>query len=203
VVFLAALCGLLGAAPASLRTADCAQDGSGTRCIYRSPVPSSGIVSTCRDERDCRVGYYSRGDPASPLWLTPPPGMTALPKPEVTWLTDSLGEVRFGCGAACSVSYFVDVKRHRLVEPRRDVVAVDPRRLLVAAIEDRELAIRQLFSGREVARVDRDWAPDMPVRDAITIARFDPDGRMTLEWLRGTEHVPVRERFSVPSFARR
>jgi hypothetical protein len=200
-VLLVALGVLPGAGPPSLRTADCAPEPSGTRCIYRSPVPSSGIVTSCRGDRDCRVGYYD-GDPEAPLWLTPPPDVPVLPKPQVIWHTGSLGEVRFDCGKACEVSYFVELKRRRLSEPRRDVVATDARRLLVALAEGRVLVIRQLFSGREVMRVGRDWAPGTTVSDAVTVAHFDPDGRLTLTWLRGPERTPVTERFSVPSFAR-
>jgi hypothetical protein len=75
---------------------------------------------------------------------------------------------------------------------------VDLRRLLLAQPEDRALVMRQIFSGREVARITRDWAGGSP-RDALTV---DPDGRVTFTWLKGNERTPVTERVSVPSVPR-
>jgi hypothetical protein len=82
------------------------------------------------------------------------------------------------------------------------VLAVDPRRLLVAAAEDRALVVRQMFSGRPVARIERDWAPSPWLGDVITRLRFDPDGRLSLTWLAGAERAPVAERVSVPTAPR-
>ena len=49
---------------ASLAAAECVAEGpTGSHCLYRSLLPSTGIVAVCRDDRDCRVGYYY-GDPA-------------------------------------------------------------------------------------------------------------------------------------------
>jgi hypothetical protein len=81
------------------------------------------------------------------------------------------------------------------------VLDVDLRRLLIAQADGRDLAVRQIFSGREVARITRDWAGDS-LRDAITDLHFDPDGRLTFTWLRGKERTPVTERVSVPSVPR-
>ena len=174
---------------------------SGSYCLYRSLLPSVGIVASCRDDRDCRVGYYY-GDPGKAVWLAPPPGMSSLPKPEVIWLTSTIAQTRFDCGAPCSISYFFEAKRRRLSGPRRFVLAVDTKRLLFAAAEDRVLVVRQVFSGREVARIERDWAPAPSLGDVVRSLRFDPDGRLSVTWLRGAERTTVTERVSIPSAAR-
>jgi hypothetical protein len=187
---------------ATWASADCVPEGPhGSYCLYRSLLPSVGIVASCRDDRDCRVGYYY-GDPDKAVWLEVPPGMSSLPKPEVIWLTAALAQTRFDCGAPCTISYFFEAKRRRLSSPRRFVLAVDTKRLLFAAAEDRVLAVRQVFSGREVARIERDWAPAPWLGDAITSLRFDADGRLSITWLRGAERAPVSERVSIPSAAR-
>jgi hypothetical protein len=202
LVLLASAAGAAAGSASSRAPADCVPDGgAGTRCLYRSFLPSAGIVASCRHDHDCRVGYYS-GNPADPAWFTPPPGMTTLPKPEVTWPAAMLAQVRFDCGRPCSVSYFFDVKRRRLSAPRWHVLAVDVRRSLLAAAEERALVVRQIFSGREVARIVRDWAPGAWLGDAITALRFEPDGRLSLTWLRGPDRVAVAERPTIPSFAR-
>ena len=106
---------------------------------------------------------------------------------------------RFDCAHPCSVRYFFEVRRRRLSDPRPAVLAVDPRRLLIAVVEDQALVIRQVFSGREVVRLQRDWAPADWLGDVIPAVRFDPDGRLSFTWLRGKERAPVSERVSVPS----
>jgi hypothetical protein len=128
--------------------------------------------------------------------------MATLPKPEVIWLTATLAQVRFECGRPCSFSYFFEVTRHRLSEPRYAVLAVDARRLLMAVAEDRALVIRQVFTGREVLRLERDWAPATWLGDVVPTSHFDPDGRLSFTWLRGSERTPVSERVSVPSIPR-
>jgi hypothetical protein len=191
----------LAAAPASppATPGECAAEhGGASLCLYRSLLPSAGIVVSCREGGHCQVGHYS-GKPADAVWFKPPPGMTSLPKPDVVWLTSTLAQVRFDCGAPCSWSYFYEATRRRLSEPRRSVLAVDPRRLLMAVAEERALVVRQVFSARQVARIERDWAPDAWLGDAITALRFDPDGRLSFTWLRGKERAPVSERVSVPS----
>ena len=191
----------LAAPPASppATPGECAGERGGTfRCVYRSLLPSAGIVASCRDGHDCRVGYY-RGNPSAAVWFTPPEGMATLPKPEVIWLTSTLAQVRFDCSHACSWSYFFEAKRHRLSAPRRSVLAVDSTRLLMATVEGRVLVVRQLFSGREVARIEREWAPAAWLGDVVTTLHFDPDGRLSFTWLRGQERAPVSERVSVPS----
>ncbi len=182
---------------------DCsgASGAEASHCIYRSAFPSAGIVANCRTDRDCRVGYYY-GDPAAPVWLAPPMGLPILPKPQVIWRTATFAEIRFDCGPPCSVSYFFEAKRRRLSEPRRFVLDVDTRRLLVVEVEDRALVVRQVFSGREVARIERPWAPGPWLGAAIEALHFDPDGRLTFTWLRGPERAPVTERVSVPSVPR-
>jgi hypothetical protein len=192
----------VGSAPASMSATpgECSPEREGaTFCIYRSLLPSVGIVGSCRDGRHCRVGTYYGNPTSDVVWLAPPSGMETLPEPQVFWITSTLAQVRFDCGEGCSWSYFFDAIRRRLSEPRRSVLAVDPRRLLVAMTEDRSLVVRQVFSGREVARVEREWAPVAWLGDAITAIRFDPDGRLSLTWLRGAERSPVTERISVPS----
>jgi hypothetical protein len=199
---LGAAVGVLAVSGASRLPPECVAEGpAGVHCLYRSFVPSSGIVVTCRDERDCRVGYY-QGDPATPVWIAPPPPLATLPRPDVTWLTATLAEVRFASGSPASVSYFFEARRRRLSEPRRSVLAADPRRLLLAEAEDRALVVRQVFSGREVMRIERDWAPGPWLGDAITGLHFDDDGRLTIAWVRGARREAVTERVSVPSFAR-
>ena len=194
----------LGAAPASpaATRGECAPERAGvTLCLYRSLLPSAGIVTSCRAGHDCRIGPYY-GNPGDAVWLRPPPGMSAFPEPEVIWFTSTLAQIRVECGPGCSWSYFYEVTRHRLSEPRRSVLAVDPQRLLVAMAEDHALVVRQVFTGREVARIDRDWAPGAWLGEAITALHFDPDGRLSLTWLRGTERAPVSERLSIPSVPR-
>ena len=196
---------LLGAAafpsgtPAS---PECSPHGAeATLCVYRSFAPSTGIVTSCRGPRDCRVGYYY-GKLDEATWFASPPGLSALPAPAVFWVTSGLAQVRVGCGPGCSWSYFFEVTRRRLSGPRPDVLAVDPRRSLLACAESRALVLRQIFSGREVARIERDWAPAGQLEDVITALRFDPDGRISFTWLRGPERTPVSERVSVPSVPR-
>jgi hypothetical protein len=192
-----ALAAAPGSPPAS--PGECSGDrGGASRCIYRSLIPSSGLVASCRAGGECRVGHYY-GSLSNAIWFKPPPGMTSLPAPAVLWLTSTLAQVRFDCGHGCSWSYFYEATRRHLSEPRRAVLAVDARRLLMAVAEDRALVVRQVFSGREVARIERDWAPDAWLGDVITAIRFDPDGRLSLTWSRGKERTPVRERVSVPS----
>ena len=174
---------------------ECTPDGR--RCLYRSMLPSAGLVADCRSDAVCRVGYY-HGDPAGATWFQPPPDVPALSRPAVIWRTATLAEARFDCGSACRFSYFFEARRRRVSPPRRSVLQVDPTRLLLAAAEDRALVIRQVFSGREVMRVERDWAPGW-VGDAVTALHFDPDGRLALTWLRGADRTPVSERVSVPS----
>jgi hypothetical protein len=195
------LLGVAAAAPEPV-AGDCAGAGGDqpSRCLYRSAFPSTGLVADCRSDRDCRVGYYY-GDVETPTWLPPPPDLATLPKPDVLWRAATFAEVRFACGSACTVSYFFEAKRRRLSPPRRDVLDVDLRRLLLAQPEDRALMVRQIFSGREVARITRDWAGGSP-RDALTDLHFDPDGRVTFTWLKGNERAPVTERVSVPSVPR-
>jgi hypothetical protein len=201
VLLVGSAFGMMGASPARHppSSGECStQSGGASFCIYRSLAPSAGIVASCHDERDCRVGYYY-GNPTDAVWLAPPTGMTMLPRPEVIWLTATLAQVRFDCVHPCSVSYFFEVRRHRLSEPRYAVLAVDPRRLLIAVAEQHALVVRQAFSGREVARLERDWAPAAWLGDVIVALAFDPDGRLSFTWLRGKERVPVNERVSVPS----
>ena len=62
--------------------------------------------------------------------------------------------------------------------------------------------MRQVFSGREVARIERDWAPGPWLGDVIVALRFDPDGRLSLTWLRGPDRAAASERVSIPSAAR-
>jgi hypothetical protein len=135
------------------------------------------------------------------VWLAPPPDLPTLPKPEVIWHAATFAEVRFGCGPGCHVSYFFEAKRRRLSPPRRRVLDVDLRRLLLAQVDGRTLAVRQIFSGREVARIERDWVPGS-LESAITALHFDPDGRLTFTWLKGAERTPVTERVSIPSMPR-
>lgn len=188
---------------ASVVSAECVREGaSGTYCLFRSLLPSTGIVAHCQQERgDCRVGYYY-GDPAKATWIAPPPEIAVLPMPEVTWITATLAQVRFACGLHCSESYFFEAKRKRLFGPRRDVLAVDSLRGLVATADGRALVVRVMSSGRELARVERDWAPGPWLGDAITQLRFDPDGRMSFTWLRGAAREPVSERVSISTVSR-
>jgi hypothetical protein len=202
-LLLGALIVLCARPAAADAPADCSGPGGDgpSRCLYRSALPSAGIVAACASDRDCRVGYYY-GAPDQPTWFTPPPEMAKLPKPEVLWHTATFAETRFGCGPACTWSYFFEAKRHLLSAPRRDVLGVDYRRLLMAQAEGRVLAIRQMFSTRQVLRLERDWTPGLTVGQAITEIRFDPDGRLTFTWLKGPARERVSERVTVPSFAR-
>ena len=171
-----------------------------SRCIFRSGFPSAGLVSRCRSDHDCQVGYYY-GDPEKPVWFEPPPGLRTLPRPEVIWHEATFAEARFACGPDCHVSYFFEAKRRRLSPPREQVLDVDMRRLLAAQVDGRAIAVRQIFSGREVARIERDWAPGS-LESALAAVHFDPDGRLTLTWLRGSDRQPITERLSIPSLPR-
>jgi hypothetical protein len=119
----------------------------------------------------------------------------------VIWHEATFAEARFDLGASGHVSYFFEAKRRRLSPPQPDVLAVDTRRLLMAQVDGHALAVRQIFSGREVARLERDWAPG-PLRAALTAIHFDADTRLTITWLRGASRSPVTERISVPSIPR-
>ena len=45
-----------------------------SHCLYRSLMPSTGIVADCKSDRDCRVGYYY-GGPERATWFTAPLAM--------------------------------------------------------------------------------------------------------------------------------
>lgn len=184
-------------------TGECSGSGGAepSHCLYRSLMPSTGIVADCKSDRDCRIGYYY-GGPAQASWFPTPPGMPSLPKPQVVWHTATFAEIRCDCGHACTWSYFFEAKRRSLSEPRRGVLDVDFRRLLMAQVDGRALAIRHVFSAREVVRIERDWAPGLTAAEAIKEIRFDPDGRLSLTWLKGPGRAPVTERVTVPSIAR-
>jgi hypothetical protein len=200
-ILLGLLAAILGSA--SSVAAECAREGpTGSRCFYRSFLPSTGIIALCRDDRNCRVGHYY-GDPGKAVWIEPPATMASLPKPEVTWPDLTFAQIRFDCGPACSVSYFFEAKRRRLSGPRRSVLGIDVRRWLLAAAEERALVVRQIFSGREVTRIERDWAAGPWLGDAITALQFDPDGRLSFTWLRDADRAAVSERLTIPSAAAR
>jgi hypothetical protein len=135
------------------------------------------------------------------VWFEPPPGLTTLPRPEVIWHEAAFAEVRFDTGAG-AVSYFFEAKRRQLSRPLVDVLAADTRRHVMAQAAGRALVVRQIFSGREVLRIERDWAPGTSVRDAITAIHFDPDTRMTISYVRGVAREAVTERISVPGVPR-
>lgn len=137
-----------------------------------------------------------------PTWLEPPPGLDTLPTPEVIWHAASFAEIRFDCGPAGRVSYFFEATRRRLSLPRPQVLDIDTRRLLMAQADGRALVVRQIFSGLEVARIDRDWAPDASLTAVLTAVHFSPDGRLNFTWLKGPARTPISERVSVPSFPR-
>ncbi|MCI0545949.1 MAG: hypothetical protein L0027_01545 [Candidatus Rokubacteria bacterium] len=177
-----------------------APDGA-FRCLYRSFIPSAGIVAECRSERDCRAGHYY-GRPEDATWFTPPTGLATLPRPEVIWHTANLAEIRVGGAGGATASYFFQATRKRTTAARAGVLAVDTRRALVATAEPPALVIRQMWSGREVLRLEREWTPGLSLAQALPALRFDPDGRLSFTWLRGAEREPVSERVSVPSVPR-
>src|SRR4026208_2345956 len=112
--------------------------------------------------------------------------------PAARWRAPASAEIRFAGGDGCRVSYFFEARRRRVSPPRPQVLDVDlhrpplapahrppgaaPRPLPRARADGRSVAVRQIFSGREVARIDRDWAPG-PLESALTALHFDPDGR--------------------------
>ena len=171
-----------------------------TRCLYRSLLPSTGIVADCESDTRCRVGAYY-GSPDAPTWFAPPPGLDALPRPRVRWHGATFAEARFECGPECSVSYFFEARRRRISPPRASVLGIDARRWLLAAAEGPTVVVRQIFAGRPVARIERAWAPGLSAREAVTTARFDPDGRLTFTWLAGPDRRAVTERVTIPSTA--
>jgi hypothetical protein len=179
---------------------ECATVATVTRCLFRSSLPSAGLISECEASR-CRVGSYA-GALETVRWLPLPGGWTTFPPPEVVWVSSTFAEVRFRCGPSCSLSYFFDARRRRVSPSRSDVLALDGRRLLVAMGEAEALVVRQIFSGREVARIEREWAPGLRVVEAVRSARFDPDGRLSFTWLKGAPSTPVAERLSIPSLPR-
>ncbi|MDP2626940.1 MAG: hypothetical protein Q8Q58_08550 [Candidatus Rokubacteria bacterium] len=197
---------VLAAAPATAADptpGECSGAGgaSPSRCLYRSMLPSAGLVAECESDARCRVGYYA-GSPTKATWLAPPRGLATLPKPRVIWHSATFAEARFDCGRSCSVSYFFEARRHFISQPRWFVLDVDLRRQLLAAAEERALVVRQIFSGREVARIERPWSQAAWLGDVVTTLRFDPDGRLSFTWLRGSERAPVSERVSIPSIPR-
>ena len=197
------LLALWPAAATPVSTGECSGPGGAgpSHCLYRSLMPSTGIVADCKSDSDCRVGYYY-GGPERATWFTVPAPMSTMPKPDVLWHTATFAETRIGCGGSCTWSYFFEAKRRSLSEPRRDVLDVDHRRLLMAQVDGRALAIRHIFSARDVLRIDRDWAPGLSLAQAIKEIHFDPDGRLALTWLRGPGRERMTERVSVPSIAR-
>jgi hypothetical protein len=120
----------------------------------------------------------------------------------VIWHDATFAEVRFEMDPARHLSYFFEAKRRRLSAPQPDVLGIDIRRLLMAQVDGRAIAVRQIFSAREVARIERAWAPGLPLREALTAIHFDPDGRLTFTWLQGASRAAVTERVSVPSVSR-
>jgi hypothetical protein len=72
----------------------------------------------------------------------------------------------------------------------------------VAQEDGKAIAVRQIFSGREVARITRDWPPGPSLAGILTEIHFDPDGRLTFTWLRKNDRTPVTERVSIPSIPR-
>jgi hypothetical protein len=195
---------LLGAAAGAWAAGDdpgdCVTGGEGrpTRCLYRSLLPSTGIVADCESDTRCRVGAYY-GSPDAPIPFATPPGWDALPRPKVYWHGATFAEVRFVSGAGAQVSYFFEARRRRISPARAEVLGVDARRWLVARAAGRIIEVVQIFGGRPVARIERPWAPGLSVREAITAMHFDADGRLTFTWLAGTERRPTTERVTVPS----
>ena len=53
--------GQAGAAAPS--AGDCSGSGGvgPSHCLYRSLLPSTGIVADCKSDTDCRIGYYYGG----------------------------------------------------------------------------------------------------------------------------------------------
>ena len=117
------------------------------------------------------------------------------------WHEAAFAEVRFDTTSG-AVSYFFEAKRRQLSRPQVDVLAADTHRHLMAQAAGRALVVRQIFSGREVLRIERDWAAGSALRDAITAIHFDPDTRLTFTWLRGAGRTAVTERISVPGVPR-
>ncbi|HUO65874.1 MAG TPA: hypothetical protein VMT97_19310 [Terriglobales bacterium] len=189
------------AAAAAAPAGECSGPGGAglSHCLYRSLLPSTGIAADCKSDSDCRIGYYY-GQPDQATWFRPPPGMVTMPKPEVIWHSATFAEVRVGCGPSCTWSYFFEGKRRQLSEPRRDVLQVDYRRLLMAQGDGRALPIRHIFSARDVVTIERDWSPGMTASGAIKEIRFDPDGRLSFTWLKGDQRTLVTERVTIPSF---
>jgi hypothetical protein len=179
---------------------ECVAGGEGrpSRCLYRSLLPSTGIVADCESDTRCRVGTYY-GAPDTPTLFAVPPGWDALPRPEVFWHGATFAEVRFVSPSRAAVSYFFEARRHRISPPRTEVLDVDPRRSLVARADGSAIEVVQIFAGRPVARIERAWAPGLTLRQAITAIHFDPDGRLTFTWLAGPERRPTTERVTVPS----
>ena len=177
---------------------ECAGDAGSTKCLFRSLLPSSGIVADCESDTRCRVGAYY-GSPDTPSWFPIPAGMDALPRPRVRWHSATLAEARFACGPDCAVSYFFDARRRRISPIRSSVLDVDVRRSLVAVADGGALVVLQIFAGRPVARIERPWSSGLSAREAITTLHFDADGRLTFTWLAGPERRPITERVTVPS----
>jgi hypothetical protein len=161
-------------------------------------LPSTGIVADCESDTRCRVGAYY-GSPDAPTWFAPPSGLDALPRPRVLWHGATFAEARFECGPGCSVSYFFEARRR--ISHRASVLGIDTRRWLLAAAEGPTVVVRQIFAGRPVARIERAWAPGLSALEAVTDARFDPDGRLTFTWLAGPDRRAVTERVTIPSTA--
>ena len=193
----------LPAAAAAPAPAECSGPGGAgpSHCLYRSVLPSAGIVADCVSDRDCRVGYYY-GGPERATWYTPPQGMASLPKPRRDLAHGDLRRDALRLRPPCAWSYFFEARRHLLSEPRRDVLDVDYRRLLMAQVDGRALAIRQIFSARDVLRTRAGLGAGALRRRGDHGDPLRPRRAADLHLAQGSGRERVSERVSVPSFAR-
>ena len=160
-------------------------------------MPSTGIVADCESDTRCRVGAYY-GSPDAPPGSRRRPGLDALPRPRVRWHGATFAEARFECGPGCSVSYFFEARRRRISPPRASVLGIDARRWLLAAAEGPTWWCgRSSRAGRWCASSGHGRQGCL-LREAVTAARFDPDGRLTFTWLAGPDRRAVTERVDDP-----
>lgn len=78
--------------------------------------------------------------------------------PQFKWVTNKIAELTFGCGSPCWDNYYYDASEHKLSPAYSMALAISPGANLVAVIEEKGLAIREIFTGTMVAMQEMDTA---------------------------------------------
>jgi len=81
--------------------------------------------------------------------------------PQLTWISDEIAELTFGCGSPCWEGYYYDAAERQLSPEYSMPLAASASGRLVVSIEDDGLAVREMISGRTLATHEMDtgaWA---------------------------------------------